>query len=291
MKRIGNMSRDEMEKEARTQFDLDSYKAARALAPISDEMLKEMLQLKRKGTFDATLYFNRSGKRWVADLDSLEEAIREASKGPQKAGSRPGWTPERRAKTLATKAAKRAAREKEVTDLRNEVSRLEMEVIEAEALIVKQKEEIENLQAEAYGAVRTVPGGSVMSELQEIKSAMRDFGQILVSAGAALAAKPNQEAARLATEVALNPQWMKIENPPVESAETNGLDAAVETISSTLSEEPIEVTHAVKVKSSEEPLESMSVFALNKKAAELRIPADVNKDRLIDRIRSAMGKE
>ena len=130
-----------------------------------------------------------------------------------------------------------------------------------------------------------------MSELQEIKSAMRDFGQILVSAGAALAAKPNQEAARLATEVALNPQWMKIENPPVESAETNGLDAAVEAISSTLSEEPIEVTRAVKVKSSEEPLESMSVFALNKKAAELRIPADVNKDRLIDRIRSAMGKE
>jgi hypothetical protein len=283
MKRLGNMSREEMEKEARTAFDLDSYKAAKALEPITDDLLKELLANKRKDAFDATPFFDRAGKRWTVDLEGLEEAMEAKNRETPSSGKRPGWTAERRAKTLATKAAKRAAREKEVVDLRNEISRLELELIEAEALILAQKEELERLRINLLGGTDHSSSERMANDLREIKESVqatnRGLGQILVEAADLFIRKAGPEAQEI----------LGLRDSPY--LDTNDamdeLSEAMNPVPARGEVEPsIEVTRAIKAP--EVPLETMSVYELNKKAAFLHIPADVNKDRLISRIRKAM---
>jgi len=267
MKRLTSMSRKEQEAEARESWDLGSYKAATALKEINNDLLVSLLKASRKGDFDPSPFFDRSGRKWVAKLDELKEAFHNATVAKKAATpkkKRAGWTEERRQKTMATRAAKKAAREKEVNDLKSQIDLLTLQLVESEALVVKQAEEIATLKEESSTAPSRAGHVLVSKEQAEVLS--QAFG-LLQSVFAA--EKTSEE-------------------PSVPSADY--VDVLQETA---IAQDPAPALSAPAVvpdppKTDEEDLTKLSVFDLNKRATDLGLSPDMNKGRLVRKITAAL---
>ena len=246
MRRLSNMNRNELESEAREAWDLMTYKASTALSDIDEDMLKSLLKASRAGTFDPTPYFDRNGRKWTAKIDEMKEAFLNAT-ATKKKKTRAGWTEERRQKTMATRAAKKAAREKEVADLKAEIDRLTLELVESEALVVKQAEELEQLR-------RAGPTGTAASGVA--------IGQ--------------EQSAMLSQVFEMLSGMFKTEAASVEEVQT-----------SVQEEEAATLKYVVE---SNDDLTTMSVYQLNKKATDLGVSPDMNRERLIARIKAAENR-
>ena len=261
MRRLSNMTRDEKIQEAREAWDLQHFRAAGALVDVSDDLLTKLLTASRKGSFDPTPFFDRSGRKWVAKIADLTEAFANSQKSQPKK-KRSGWTAERRAKTMATRAAKKAAREKEISDLEAEIARLTLELVESEALVVKQAEEIKELTS-----VRTPTQtqGLVISPQQ-----MSTLSAMFYEMGRMFSGENHSSSSDSSTD---------LHSMTDEENEIQAQGVAEDVLVPEAPTSPL---------SDEEDLAEMSVFQLNKKAAMMNLSADVNKDRLIEKIRRAM---
>lgn len=220
--------------------------------------------------------------------------------------TRSGWTEERRQKTMATRAANKAAKKKEIDSLKAQVDILSLEIVEKEAVIQKQAEEIEELRKGHEMAER---------EPQEMIRRSRE----LSLAELVMATRENLEASLLE---ALN--YLEMLHTDVQALRTmpTSFEAAIEDAcvspgdarNTLLSEtgqlvdsqegiariyDLVDRAASLTVKeeekvakpSEENLLEKMTLFELNKKAADLGVSAGVNKDRQIEKIQAAMARQ
>lgn len=222
--------------------------------------------------------------------------------------TRPGWTEERRRKTMATREANKAARKKEVDGLKAQVDVLSLEIVEKEAIIQKQAEEIEDLRNASTPSRTPVEGPQEMTRrsredgLAEHVKAIREKLEwsmlealnnleLLRTDVQALRSMPTSfeaaiEDACVSPEDARN-TLLSEAGQRVDSQEgvARIYDLVDRAASFTVKEEEV-------AKASEENLlENMTLFELNKKAADLGVSAGVNKDRQIKKIQAAMSRQ
>lgn len=185
--------------------------------------------------------------------------------------TRPGWTEERRKKTMETRARNKAAKQKEVSDLKAQIDKLTLELVESRAIIEKQQEEIEALDLQLRGHPESVTAG-------------RNWG----SADSEIAAKIENQTKMLGKifgEIATSFGW---NNNPAPEVERSPRVAIVS--SESLSTKDLRASAYVPQQIEEVDLSKLGIFELNKMAVDLGITRSSNKDMLIEKIGKALEK-